>query len=114
MPLSSAVVSQSAVVGQRSTAGPADAPERGTVGAAQPAGSATERPGQGNPEAQSRFRNQAVEPVLLSREVVTTQSRSDEEQLPFRAQQALRAFADNGPTAGQQLGIELAGIDTYV
>lgn len=35
------------------------------------------------------------------------------DSLNYSTRKALKAFADNTPTPGQQLGIELAGIDTF-
>lgn len=55
---------------------------------------------------------QVIEPASRQREVFPNRPR-DEENLPFSTQQALKAFAENAPSPGQQLGIELAGIDTY-
>ena len=43
-----------------------------------------------------------------------TASSFGEANLPYQTQRALQAFADNTPSPQQQLGIELAGIDTYV
>ena len=33
--------------------------------------------------------------------------------LPHRNQQAIQTFADNGPSAEERLGVELAGIDVF-
>lgn len=35
------------------------------------------------------------------------------EQFPLSTQRALQAFANNSPSPEQQLGIELAGVDTF-
>jgi hypothetical protein len=37
----------------------------------------------------------------------------DHSDLPLKTRQALQAFAENMPSPGQQLGIELAGIDLF-
>ena len=50
--------------------------------------------------------------VDLSRAIAESRNSVDE-NLPRSTQQALQAFESNNPTAEQQLGIELAGVDTY-
>jgi hypothetical protein len=45
---------------------------------------------------------------------INSRQRVDDDQLPFNVRQALQSFSDNTPSPEQQLGIELAGIDTYV
>lgn len=72
-----------------------------TVGSDNPAGSLPS----------DSFRQQ----VLLSRQVPqqSTGRGNEEQPLSFTAQRALKAFAENTPSPGQQLGIELAGVDTY-
>lgn len=39
---------------------------------------------------------------------------SNNDDLPLTTQKALQSFADNSPSAEQQLGIELAGVDIFV
>lgn len=45
---------------------------------------------------------------------VYLQRQPEQEGLSLNVRRALQAFADNSPSAEQQLGIELAGIDTFV
>ena len=58
--------------------------------------SAQRRVGSSNPSTQLYSRRQA-----------------EADNLSYSARKALQAFADNTPTPGQKLGIELAGIDTF-
>ena len=82
--------------------------------------------GEGNNSGTQLERNPAGrEPTgLLPQQRVPTEARGsspdlrhrpqfDQENLNFTARKALQAFADNTPSPEQQLGIELAGIDTY-
>ncbi len=39
---------------------------------------------------------------------------AEDDSLPLSTRRALQTFSENAPSPGQQLGIELAGIDTFV
>lgn len=60
---------------------------------------------------QPAFR-QSVPPTQRQAEIVSRRQ-SDTENLSFTAQKALKTFADNTPSPGQRLGVELAGVDTF-
>ena len=55
---------------------------------------------------------QQVESSKRASEVFSRRSAEDQD-LSLTAKKALKAFADNSPTPGQRLGIDLAGIDTF-
>ncbi len=60
--------------------------------------------------------SQVVRPIESRNRIIETLARnqSDDRSIPLASQKALQAFTQNAPNGPQQLGIELAGIDTFV
>ena len=71
-----------------------------------------------------RLQSQAISPSLEQPSIERIESprrsesadarrQAEDEDLSLNARRALQAFAANSPTPEQQLGVELAGVDTF-
>jgi hypothetical protein len=80
--------------------------------------------GSGDTLAANRERQEQQRPVFASSEAdridlrriseaQTQQSRQNSQNLSLNTQRALQAFQQNSPSIEEQLGVELAGIDTF-
>ena len=78
-------------------------------------------PTQNNDEASSLEELRARSEEILQQRIesssansgVNARQRAQEDGLPLNTQRALQTFAENSPSPEQQLGIELAGVDTF-
>jgi hypothetical protein len=77
--------------------------------------------GSGDTQATNREPQQQQRPVLASseadridlRRISEGQAQQSRQNLPLNTQRALQAFQQNSPSIEEQLGVELAGIDTF-